>query len=126
MQSPPLTVAARIAGWCAVTSIGVLSLLPGSLRPITGWSGLLEHFAAYFLTAICLAYGHKTRVSPVLVGALLTVYAAILEAAQIWVPGRNAGILDVVAGALGCSAGGLLIMVFVPRMPDAGGMSQRP
>ncbi len=114
----------RIAGWLAVIAIGILSLLPGSLRPVTGWSGLLEHFSAYLLTAIFFSQGYKCRIHPMMVGALLTAYAAILEFCQIWVPGRNAGLLDAAAGAIGSFAGCLLVMVIIPRMRDTSRISQ--
>ena len=37
----------RAAGYAAILLIGVLSLIPGTLRPETGAPGQFEHFVAY-------------------------------------------------------------------------------
>ena len=102
----------RITGWLGVVAIAVLSLVPGELRPQILVSNLLEHFAAYCATSFALAFGYlgHTRVLPI--ALLLTIYAAILETAQLWVPGRASRIIDFAAGSLGAWAGISLVLLF--------------
>ena len=47
----------RAAGYAAILLIGVLSLVPGTLRPETGAPGQFEHFVAYLGAAALLALG---------------------------------------------------------------------
>ena len=47
----------RAAGYAAILLIGVLSLVPGTLRPETGAPGQFEHFVAYLGAATFLALG---------------------------------------------------------------------
>ena len=51
----------RAAGYAAILLIGVLSLIPGTLRPETGAPGQFEHFVAYLGAAALLALGSEGR-----------------------------------------------------------------
>lgn len=99
-----LLVAASMAGWLGIT---VLSLLPGRDRPHTGFPGDSEHALAYAivaaLTRLCL-FGLPTRTQ--LAG--FSGAAALFEIAQIWIPGRTAGVDNWLASTLGAAAGLLL------------------
>jgi VanZ family protein len=97
----------RMIAWMGVAAIIVLSLLPGDLRPnihpfeITQF----EHVSAYIVTGAALALGYadlgpRFR-SQCLIGLFLMILAAILEASQIWIPGRHARVIDWAAGAFG-------------------------
>ena len=57
----------RAAGYAAILLIGVLSLVPGTLRPETGAPGQFEHFVAYLGAATFLALGSDKR-EPALAG----------------------------------------------------------
>jgi hypothetical protein len=96
----------RIAGWIGTIVIFILSVVPGDARPHSGVApGEFEHLFAYMITAGALALGYSATASRLLVCALLIGLAAGLEAAQIWIPGRNAELIGFVASALGAAFG---------------------
>src|SRR5450759_1049041 len=103
----------QLAAWGAVATIAVLSLVPGDLRPHTEVPGYLEHVAAYFITAILLSLGYL-RWSPIVIIAPLSIYAASLEIAQIYIPGRNSSVWDWFAGSSGALMG-VVVATFVLR-----------
>ena len=98
----------QLAAWGAIVTIAVLSLVPGELRPHTGASGYLEHVAAYIITATLLSLVYS-RCSWIVIVAPLSIYAASLEIAQLYVPGRDASIFDWVAGSLGSLIGAIFV-----------------
>jgi hypothetical protein len=73
----------QIAGWLAVILILILSLVPGYARPHVLASGKLEHFAAYFLTAVVLALGYRGWSRAIGIALLLSAYSGILEILQL-------------------------------------------
>ena len=73
-------------------------------------TGQLEHFVAYAGTAALLAAGYTPKGQFIGILVLLPVYAACLETLQIFVPGRNAQMIDVVAGAIGSWIGIVLVL----------------
>jgi VanZ family protein len=104
---------AKMLGWSGVVFIGVLSTVPGQLRPHTSLpSGQWEHLAAYFLTSLCLTAGYYHRVRS-LIFLSLSAYAGILEALQTLVPHRNAQWMDFFAGAAGAAGGNVLFLFMV-------------
>lgn len=108
-KAPPLLrprlhaalVAVSAASWAVLT---VLSLLPGSERPHTGWSGNLEHGVAYALSAgatrLCL-FGVLSRMQ--LLGFSLA--SALFEICQIWISGRSPGLDNWAASTAGALVG---------------------
>lgn len=94
-------VAVSTASWAA---LAVLSLLPGSERPHTGWSGNLEHGLAYALSAgatrLCL-FGVLSRMQ--LLGFSLA--SGVFELCQIVIPGRSPGLDNWAASTAGALAG---------------------
>lgn len=104
----------QLADWGAVATIAVLSLVPGDLRPHTEAPGYLEHVAAYFITAILLSLGYL-RWSPIVIIAPLSIYAASLEIAQLYIPGRNSSVWDWFAGSSGALMG-VVVATFVLRL----------
>jgi len=89
--------------------IVVLSLIPGWARPqnVLGLPGEYEHLLAYMLTAGTLGLAYRKATIRILLLTLLVVCAALLEIAQIWVPGRTSQLIDFGASSIGAS-GGLL------------------
>ncbi|TBW37000.1 VanZ family protein [Siculibacillus lacustris] len=107
------TWARRLAPF-ACTAIVVLSLLPGTYRPHTGASGNFEHVLAYAGTGLLLALGWavaRTWRGPV----FLSAAAALLEVAQIWIPGRSAGLDNWAASTFGATLGVVLAAAWVLR-----------
>jgi hypothetical protein len=96
--------ALRFAGYAAVGLIGVLSLIPGALRPDTGAPGKLEHLVAYMGAAALVALGSSTP-GERWQGLWLVPYAGALEIAQIFVPGRHSRFSDFVVSAIGALLG---------------------
>jgi VanZ family protein len=93
----------RLAGIIGVLLIAVLSVLPGELRPDTGFAGIIDHFLAYALSALVLSMGWPGQAVSITVG--LFGLGAISEAAQIWVPGRHAELATVLTNGVGAFVG---------------------
>ena len=103
--------AVKISGALAVIAVAVLSLVPWQLRPHTGAPESLEHVAAYAFASALLTFGYRKRSQPFIIVLSLSLYAAILEIAQIWVPGRNPQFIDFVAGSAGALIGYVLAWI---------------
>ena len=107
----------RAGAWSCVVLIGVRPVA-ASMEKRTGLPGPIEHLFAYFCTAavLTLAYPRSSRLK--LMGGLIG-YAALLEAGQLYVPGRTAQTFDWAAGALGAMLGVVTITRFSrsPRAP---------
>jgi VanZ family protein len=96
----------QVAGYLAVLLIGVVSLLPGTLRPQTGVPGQFEHLIAYFSASVVLAL--RADLSPRWSASLLLVpYAGGLELAQLFIPGRHARLSDFLFNSIGAALGAL-------------------
>jgi VanZ family protein len=96
----------QVAGITAVLLIGVVSLLPGALRPQTGVPGQFEHLIAYFGASVVLAF--RADLSPRWsVSLLLVPYAGGLELAQLFIPGRHARLSDFLFNSIGAALGTL-------------------
>jgi hypothetical protein len=98
----------QMAGVVGVCLIIVLSLVPGPYRPHTGASGNLEHFLAYALTALALAWGWRSPAQ--WVGIIITLFllASGLELAQSLVPGRSGHWMTAFVSGFGSITGALL------------------
>lgn len=106
--APLLMRLARIAGWAGIAAITILSLVPGAERPHTGLPGQAEHFAAYACTgfALSIAYiGLRTRL---IFWSCLAAASGVFEILQIWIPGRDAKVQDVLCSTLGLTTGLLI------------------
>ena len=83
--------------------IAVLSLVPPQLRPETGASHNLEHFAIFFATGVAFGFGYSRR--PVIVAIALVIFAGAIEIAQSFVPGRHARWSDFIVDAAALGVG---------------------
>jgi len=117
MQIDRVKILLRVGAISALLVIGVLSLVPGDDRPHTGLPGGLEHVAAYVIAGFLLRLAYHERLSAIRVILLLTVYGAILELAQLWVPGRSGKLIDITADFAGASIGVLVATVLTRRIP---------
>ena len=97
---------ARIAAWSLVAVIFVTTLGPLSLRPRLA-DPQLERFCAYLLAAAAFTFAHRR--SAWTIGAGFVVLAAGLEVGQLFVPGRDAHIVDAVAKGLGGATGAAIM-----------------
>lgn len=105
MFSPSSTF--RTAGWVGLAVIVVLSLLPGSERPQSalGLPGKYEHLLAYMLTAGALGLAYRKAATRAALLTLFVICAALLETAQLLVPGRTARLIDFGASSIGAGVG---------------------
>lgn len=97
----------RVVAIASLVLIIVLSWVPGEDRPHTGVSNLLEHFAAYALSAGAnlIAFVPARRLGMVL--AWMIALAAVAEIGQNFIPGREARVIDFGAGSAGAVAAGI-------------------
>jgi VanZ family protein len=97
------TIAARLTAWGLAIAIVVLSLVPPNLRPETAAPHDVEHFLIYYGAAFAFALGYEVRYT--LLVALLVIFSAAVELAQLFVPGRHARLSDFVVDAFSMCAG---------------------
>jgi VanZ family protein len=96
---------ARIGFWCGVGIITVTSVLPvDAMPPIDLWDKLLHVLSYAAVAALGGAGFFKTR-THLLIALGLIALGAVLEVAQIHVPGRSGEFADGVANAIGVVAG---------------------
>src|SRR5436190_7837903 len=101
----------QLAGWACVIAIAALSLVAPSLRPVTMLPHDLEHAAIFALTGFTLGLGYPNRIQ--LQTSVLTVFAAVIELAQLYAPGRHARMIDFVVDALAACAGVALAAILL-------------
>lgn len=115
---PPLRRAIALAGLGCVALVVWLSWIPREWEVRTGLAGQIEHVIAYAGTAGLLVLGFG-QARALRVGALLVLLAAVLEIGQIWIPGRNAQVIDFVASGGGAILGalaGALVLTLAGRL----------
>ena len=95
----------RYLGLAGLIIIGILSELPGELRPHVFAVPQLEHFVAYFAAGLLLALGLWSRRNVLLLCLAIPLYAAVLEIAQLFIPGRSSEFIDFFASSAGAWAG---------------------
>jgi VanZ family protein len=103
MTNIPLwRLAWTLIAWTLVAGIVFATLGPQSLRPHLG-NAQIERFGAYFVTAVALVLAYPRR--PWTIALSAVTVAVLLELGQLIVPGRDAGIPDAIAKALGGVSG---------------------
>lgn len=90
---------ARLAFFCSVAGVLVLSLLPHpEVLPVQVWDKA-QHAFAFLVMALCGAVAWPARLARVLCGLL--AYGVLIEFLQALTPTRSADAADVVADAIG-------------------------
>ena len=93
----------QVTAWLLVLALVVLSLGPPSTRPVTGAGHNFEHLLIFLATGLAFGLGYL-RWFWCLSLALLT-FAAVIEIAQMLVPGRHARLSDFLVDAAASSLG---------------------
>lgn len=93
----------RICAWLCLAAIGVLSLVAPSLRPVTFLPHNFEHAAIFALAGLAVGLGYPNRTVPQMIG--LALFAAAVELAQFYAPGRHPRFGDFAVDALAACAG---------------------
>jgi VanZ family protein len=114
---PPRKAILHAVAMAPLLAIGVLSVVPGEYRPHVFGASQFEHMAAYIIAAAALALVYAPEFKPVRIVAFLTAYGAALEFCQIWIPGRNATLVDVAADVVGAFIGIAAAMMIAGVMP---------
>ena len=103
----------RTCAWLCLAAIGVLSLVAPSLRPVTFLPHSFEHAAIFALAGLAVGLGYPNRAAQQMIA--LTLFAAAVELAQFYAPGRHPRIGDFVVDALGACAG-IVVALMLTRL----------
>src|SRR5258708_21597768 len=93
----------QVTGWLLLLTIVILSLVPPSVRPVTGAPQGFEHLLVFLPAGLSFGLGYPTRQLRRTMG--LVAFTGIVELAQLWAPGRYARLSDFVIDALGICVG---------------------
>ena len=109
MDNDRYLVWTRLAAWCGILAIAVLSLLPADKLERTSIGGHAEHVVAYAATSIFVALAYPaSRLAWIL--AVLVIYAASLEYLQHFSPGRTSSVVDFAFSGFGIGVGLMVSM----------------
>lgn len=112
-----LSISARAAFIVCLIVAAILALLPADLMRRTALGGHAEHVVAYLGTAVLMGLAFPRRGLRLIVQCvLLTMYASVLEAGQLYSPGRHASLRDLAFSVEGIVIGGLLLEMFSRRI----------
>lgn len=101
VSSPWLAIVAGIA----LAGLAAVSLLPADQSPPrTTLPGPVEHFLAYLAVSTLAALAFRRHVRLWRLAVLIIGYAAVLEVAQGWSPGRSPDLIDFASGSAGAIA----------------------
>lgn len=112
----PLPVFLRAAFFSCLIALAVLSWLPATIMTRTILGGHAEHFVAYLGTAMLMGLTFQKSPRLTVQCVLLIVYAAVLEAGQLYSAGRHASFQDLAFGAAGVVIGGLFFSMARTRV----------
>lgn len=103
----------------------ILTTIPGSAMPDVKVSDKIEHFAAYFVLGALLCLAVMVQDKYVLVKKhpfvsswfFIALYAGIDEMHQMFVPGRQADLLDWTADIVGAALA-LIVIAIIKKIDD--------
>jgi VanZ family protein len=96
----------RVAAWCCIGVIGIISLLPAAeVAPVrTSMGGHGEHLLIYAVTTLITAIAYLDHSRFRIAGSLI-LYAAGLEFLQRYSPGRQSSFEDLAFSVTGIMLG---------------------
>lgn len=92
----------RITVWLLAIAIVLLSIVPAHMRPVTAPQDF-EHFTVFLIFGFIVGIAYSGRYAAPVV--MLLAFTALVEIAQLGVPGRHARLEDFLVDALGCLVG---------------------
>jgi VanZ family protein len=93
----------RALAWALLISIVVITVVPPSLRVVTGAPHNVEHAMGFSHHGGAFGLGYQLRLSAMFAAAV--VFCACLELVQLAVPGRHARVSDFVIDAAAACLG---------------------
>ncbi len=107
-------------------TILILTSLPSDSLPTVGLSDKWQHFLAYFVLSFFLFYNleiqkkylHLRNYALISTIIICSVYGAVDEIHQLFIPGRAAEFIDWIANFLGTLAGSFLALYFLNRFKN--------
>ncbi len=99
-----------------VTMIVLLTAVPASMRPMSGFPREVEHIAGFFVAGGLYFLGYPRRLLASL--AIAFTFAAAIELLQIPLPSRHARLIDFVVDAAAACVGTLFgfLLVYTGRI----------
>jgi VanZ family protein len=96
----------RVAAWCCIGAIGIISLLPAVVvAPVrTSLGAPVEHLLTYAATSMITAFAYLDH-GRSKIAAWLVLYAAVLEFLQRYAPGRSSNFKGLAFSAAGILLG---------------------
>ena len=107
----------QVVTWIILLAIVFLSLVKPSLRPVTVLSHNFEHAGIFVLAGLAAGLGYPGRTLRNMIA--LTIFAAAIELAQLFAPGRHARWIDLAVDALAACLGVALAVVVARLFPRA-------
>lgn len=98
-----MNIVLRMIAWILAAAVAFATLGPATYRPHSDLSQNGEHALAFVLVGLAfgLAYGRNRWAT----AAICVVVIGLLEALQLWMPGRHARLEDFVVDALAACVG---------------------
>jgi VanZ family protein len=104
-----LPIIFRAAALGCIIVLAALAWLPAGVMTRTTFGGHAEHFVAYMGTALLIGLAFRKNPPLGMQCGLLIMYAALLEAGQLFSPGRHASLHDLAFSSSGVVMGGLFV-----------------
>ena len=111
-----LSVFLRAAFIGCLIALPILAWMPAKAMTRTMLGGHAEHFIAYLGTAVLMGLAYRKRPRLVVQCTLLIMYAAFLEAGQVYSPDRHPSFQDLAFSSAGVVVGGLFLWMARDRM----------
>ena len=96
----------QLATASCYVAVAVLAAVPAQLRPhVPAASDKIEHILAFLVLGALTTIAGTRRMSARRLVGVLVAYAVILELGQMFIPGRDASVMDMAASSAGAILG---------------------
>ncbi len=96
--------------WFIICVIFMLAVLPAKKMPEAGFNDKVNHVIAFFVLSIFALFAYPGVY--LRSGLWLMLYGILIEIVQIWIPGRNCSLPDLVADLCGILTGMVVVLLF--------------